>query len=595
MDFPATKGFVSQPSPAKTGIIPWLPVVVFMVTAALIRWHSGASPNYYLLAGSDGPYYPLQVRAMSEHFRLAMPDMPLLFFVAAALARALQFLHVASSDGNVLLAIRCTNSFLPPLAAIPVFLIGREFGGMGPFKNRLITYLVVAYSILNFSPVILFSNGVLQKNAVAVIWIFFFLYYALRVLRYGRQRDEWHGVLLLLLCALTHYGSAALLLLFSGIAALFWLIGHKAYLRLISPRTWVMIPAVILFALGLIAFFDAQRFHRLVSAPLNLFRAPVLLFALRGQPVVLTGYVLVNLLVVNLLALFAAIFLVRSRKQLDFADKSFTWALIVLALILSSPIIGLEYANRLFMMSYVPISIIYLFLFNRLRSGWVKAVPVLLLSLLTIFSIGSGMFDRLPVSITDSAFAEFRQINKSVPFTAQSVIFGRQDLRLLGSWVFRTKQAADYLFQVSDFDKYDGVYIIQQTSGSNLRAARFRQLDIPSGSLPVFTGNYFEVYRIPKGSGWNPGRGLPFWARARGKIVAIRADRGEGGSSAGRAGRIMLSTGEQVDFSKATTIELSGSGAGLAVGMEVEVSGNWEPFSLTVDAADISEVGRVTR
>jgi hypothetical protein len=296
---------------------------------------------------------------------------------------------------------------------------------------------------------------------------------------------------------------------------------------------------------------------------------------------VLAGYVLVNLIIVNLLALLALVLIIINRKKINGPDKVFALSLTVLSFILSSPLFGLEYANRLFMMSYIPISILYMFIFNEIRSGWIKVIPVLLFSCLTVFSIGSGVFDHLAVSITENAFSEFKQINRAVSFSQQSLITARQDLRLLGSWVFRTKESPDYLFADGDFDKYDAVYIIKQVDGNNLRAARYRQPDIPLNSLLVFKGNYFELYKLSKGAGWNSGGGKPL--RFSGKITDIRGD------------RLILSTGQSgntstVEVSKNTIIHLSRQGTKLSIGMYIEVWGNWEPFSLTVNAEAISEV-----
>jgi len=304
---------------------------------------------------------------------------------------------------------------------------------------------------------------------------------------------------------------------------------------------------------------------------------------LKGQNILLTGFTLVNLILVNLLALLATILIIKNRKQINGPDKVFALSLTAMSFILSSPLFGLEYANRLFMMSYFPLSVLYLFIFNEFKSGWLKIVPVVLLSFLVLFSIGTGVFDHRVMSITESAFSEFKQINRAVPFSQQSVIIARQDLRLLGSWVFRTRESPDYLFADGDFDKYDAVYILKQVDGNNLRAPRYRQPAIPSNALPVFKGSYFEVYRLSKGAGWNTGLARLPRARITGTIIGIRGD------------RLILSTGQDgntntVDISKNTIIRLSRPGATLSIGMPVEVWGNWEPFSLTVDAEAISEV-----
>jgi hypothetical protein len=370
-------------------------------------------------------------------------------------------------------------------------------------------------------------------------------------------------------------------MLFSVLSGSFWLVTHKGYFGPVARRKIAVIGSGFFFALCLIALFDLHRFERLLSAPLNLFRAPVLLFALKGQPMVLTGFILINLIIVNLLAILAVTLIIINRKKINGPDKVFALSLTILSFILSSPLYGPEYANRLFMLSYIPISILYLFIFNRLRPAWIKIIPALLFSCLTLFSIGNGVFNRLTVSITENAFAEFQQINRAVPFTPQSVIIGRQDLRLLGSWVFRTKESADYLFSAGDFDKYDAVYVIKQVNGNNLRSARYRQPDIPLNSVLVFKGNYFELYKISRDAGWNPGGGTPL--RVSGRIIDIRGD------------RLILSAGQDgnthtVEFSKNTIIHLSRQDTKLSIGMSVEVWGNWAPFSLTVNADAISEV-----
>jgi hypothetical protein len=486
-----------------TKILRWLPVGLFMIAAAMIRLHSSAAADYYLLAGSDGPYYPLQVRSMVEHFHLAMPDMPLLFIADGLLAKLLQLLHVASPEKCILLSIRLTNCFLPPLAAIPVFLIAKECQIKPSVGTSLLNYLIVAFSILNFTPLILFSNSVLQKNAAAVICIFFYLYFALRLLKYGRKKDVYYGLVTLLLCALTHYGSFAFLVLFSMLAGAFWLADGKGPFESVTRRKIAVILVGFIIVLCLVALFDAHRFVKLVSAPINLFRGPVLFFALKGQNLVLNGFTLVNLIIVNVLALLASVLLITARRRTIRPDKVFAGSLTAMAFIFSSPLFGLEYANRLFMMSYIPLSLLYLVIFNEFRSGWIKAIPVLLFSCLMVFAVGNGIFNRLTMSISEDAFAEFKQMDRAVPLNPRSLIIARQDLRLLGSWVFRTRGSADYLFTTRDFDKYDAVYIVKQIDGNNLRAARYRQPDIPPNSLLVFKGSYFELYKLSKSTGWN--------------------------------------------------------------------------------------------
>src|SRR4051812_45251463 len=115
------KALVKVPKPFFT----WLPVIVFIITAMGIRFWQNTSANY-LIVGGDGPYYPLQTRSMLEQFKLALPDMPLLFMMEALIAKALYLFNYSSQNDCVLMAVKLTDALLPALAAIPVFLISRE-------------------------------------------------------------------------------------------------------------------------------------------------------------------------------------------------------------------------------------------------------------------------------------------------------------------------------------------------------------------------------------------------------------------------------------------------------------------------------------
>ena len=153
-------------------IYTWIPVIVFMVTAVFIRWYRTAAAYHYLLAGSDGPYFPLQVRSLVEQGRLAFPDMPLLFVFGALVAKLFFFLHLGTIDECVLMAVRSIDTILPPLSAIPVFYIAKEFS-KEQGTIQLSHYALIAFSILSFTPLFLCSFQ-LQKNGLAVLFIFFY-------------------------------------------------------------------------------------------------------------------------------------------------------------------------------------------------------------------------------------------------------------------------------------------------------------------------------------------------------------------------------------------------------------------------------------
>ncbi|MEO7211046.1 MAG: hypothetical protein ABIY35_08865, partial [Chitinophagaceae bacterium] len=163
-------------------IISWLPVIACIIIAIAIRLYRTSTANHYLLAGSDGPYFPLQVKYLVDHSHLAFSDMPLLFTLGALFSKILYFLHIGTENECILLSVRFIDAFLPPLSAIPVFLIARVLTTKN-IKFSFAIYLMVAYSILNYTPLFIFSFQ-LQKNGLAVFFVFLYIYYIIKTLKY---------------------------------------------------------------------------------------------------------------------------------------------------------------------------------------------------------------------------------------------------------------------------------------------------------------------------------------------------------------------------------------------------------------------------
>lgn len=554
----------------KTNLIAWIPVILAMILAACSRFWTNSNVNY-LLIGGDGPYYPLQVRSMLEEQHLAFPDMPLLFIFEGLIAWVLDFFHANTYNGCIILASRLSDAIIPPLAAIPVFLIVKELNTPG-ITSRFLNYLLVYFALFNLTTSGAFSNG-LQKNAAAVVWIFFYFYFVIRLIKYEQKKDLYYLGLILLLCVLTHFGSFSLLIFFTGLIGIFWLMYHKQALISITWQKVAVTLSVLILFLLMIAYFDSGRFNRLISIPLKVFEFPVLLL-------MMSGYGIENFLsplhfiVGNPLALIALISLIIYRKKISKENKLIAWALVVATFFLVSPFLGLEWANRLYIMSYIPIVVVYLILFNSITSKWIRVIPVSFFILLIAISIMGIRANT--TCITQESYTEFAQIQQYVEFKENDVIIGRQDLRLLGSWEFRTKSIVDYLFKKEDFNKYHAVYVIRQLKGSNFSPGRFRgDARIPNNSIKVYSGECFELYQLKSSEGWRGGKGKP--SKARGKIISITPT------------QLVL----QNDKGFMRTVELTDQTVfktALKKEMSVEVWGNWKPFSLNVVAESIEEL-----
>ena len=182
--------------------------------------------------------------------------------------------------------------------------------------------------------------------------------------------------------------------------------------------------------------------------------------------------------------------------------------------------------------------------------------------------------------MSSQAYAEFKEIKNVVGSGKNTLIVGRQDLRLLSSWEFGSKGMAEYLFTVDELKNYDRVYLIRQIAGSHLNENSFVQAEVPAYSRKVFQGAYFELYDLRDIQAWRYGKGRPSFAA--GKV--LDGEKGRYRIANGLSGRI-----KTIQVSEKTKMQLLKTDGRLKKGMQVQVWGHYRPFGLTILAEVIEE------
>ena len=105
----------------------WLPIVAIIALAVTARaWLHLTTPY---VPGINGGYYPVQARSLIEHGVLGIPDMPLAFYLHAALASLLASVGGMAQAEAIIWAVKLCDSVLPPFAAWPVVCAGAALGG----------------------------------------------------------------------------------------------------------------------------------------------------------------------------------------------------------------------------------------------------------------------------------------------------------------------------------------------------------------------------------------------------------------------------------------------------------------------------------
>ena len=555
-------------------LISWLPVIAFIVIAIIIRLYRTSTANHYLLAGSDGPYFPLQVKFLLEHYHLAFSDMPLLFTLGALFSKILYFLHIGNENECILFSIRFIDVFLPPLSAIPVFLIAKELINKN-VKPTFASYLIVAFAILNFTPLFIFSFQ-LQKNGFAVFFVFLYIYYIIKTLKYENRSDIIKAIIVLILCALTHFGSFGILIFVTLIIFIFWIFSNNNKRNLLFTKKLLLVTATFGLIFSLIAFFDFTRFLRIVHLPLKIFEAPVILFALKGQNILFHGQRLIILVLTNLLAIQGIILILRNRSVMDKYKVIIGLSFAICSIFLSNPFLGLEWAKRLFTMAYIPLAVLYLIIFSTISSRWIKLPTAFAFLLLLFVSFISALFQKPEISISKEAFVEFQQLNNKISFKTNDVIVSRQDLRLLANWTFQTKGVSDYLLTKAEFDKYNSVYFINQINGTNPFNSDTRK-PIPNNYSIVYRGNYFEVYKIINNNNL-PTEPQKIFKGIRGTIVENSEN------------KLLVKDYKTGNIRTVLIKNIKQRLVNIRNGIKVEINGEWTPFSLTIDAETIKEI-----
>lgn len=221
-----------------------------------------------LVPGMNGAYYLVQTRALLTAGALGIPDLPLTFALQAALAKALQWLTGSDLESSIFLVVKLFDAIVPPLVALPVFLLGRAWSGRA---GRGAWLAVAAAAVVALGAPALSMVGDFQKNSLGLVWLAG-LIYALFAWKQHRTTGCGVAVLALLgLTGLTHIGvfGAALLLTATVFAA-----------GLLLPRgeaggarvrvAWPLVAgglAVAALAAGVVLWkFDPARVHRLVGA-----------------------------------------------------------------------------------------------------------------------------------------------------------------------------------------------------------------------------------------------------------------------------------------------------------------------------------------
>ena len=144
----------------------WLAATLVTLAAVAERaWLLFSTP---LVPGINGAYYLVQARALLEQGKLGIPDLPLTFWVDAALAKLIQLVSGTSLEASIILAVKLEDSILPALVALPVFALVRRWSSR--VGGGLWLPTCAALAVACGAPA-LGMVGDFQKNSLGLVWL----------------------------------------------------------------------------------------------------------------------------------------------------------------------------------------------------------------------------------------------------------------------------------------------------------------------------------------------------------------------------------------------------------------------------------------
>ena len=461
--------------------------LIALITVLVAGWILRAQVTvvHDLIPGVNGAYYLIQARAILHTGALGIPDFPLLFYLQAGLGAL--FSLFTPMNRAIFIAVRLTDTIIPVLIAVPVFLFVRAFYGAGKQRYTTIIGALSVGLIAVGNRGLLHMAGDFQKNAAALPLFLTFAFFLYLSLRNHRRRDIIVTLIFFCLTCLTHIGVAALALLFTGFVVMTDIISNKNYRQALVIVS--VLTASLSLSLGLVFLFDPERVVKLLAASFNpgkLFEGSLVStwaeIGFRIPPLDIDGIVLGN--VTGIIGLATAVLY---RKRMDHPTSNVLYAASLTALVFASPLIGRDLAQRLSLMAFVPGLIPLAFIVSRQR--WLAIFSLVTAVVLFVTTV-LGLTGNFQQTITPAAYAELQSFKKALP-GGNTMVIARHGLEWWAAWTMDTKVANKPEAVLNTWDTYDAVFFLEEINPD------------------AFTGGDFQHRHA------GPPAGLPFMHRPR--------------------------------------------------------------------------------
>ncbi len=431
-----------------------------------------------LIPGVNGGYYPLQVRSILNTGALGFADMPFLFYLDAALIKVASLFGLIISDNLTMFVVKIIDCISIPLLLLPLYKI---VSLSQPVTSKLFILSISAFCVLSFSPLVLTSD--LQKNALAITFLFGFVAY---LISYQYDKKIFKiilALLFLIITGLTHFGTFIFALFFLGLSVVFTF----------KRKSIIPLTMLIIFGLGIVALFDISRFNRLLTIGALIFEKPALINEVLKPPDILI--ILISLT----FAITGIIILIKNYAKLLIYQKAIMFSSIICLILLSFPMIDGDYLKRLSLFLFIPQTLLIIQMVSVINKKQLQILSIFLL-IITLLSVVAVVGHPKEAVLNDITYNDLKTLKSVITKDDSTIVIARHGLEWWTAWALHTNVGQDKAFNVYIPEKYKTVIFLTQISGfsPDYRLNPFREPQVPCNSKIIFTSVYFKAFTLNK-------------------------------------------------------------------------------------------------
>lgn len=448
----------------------WL-IIIFAVSTGIRLF---INFSHELIPGVNGGYYPLQVRSILENGHLEFSDMPLLFYLNAAIIKFMSLIGFPISDTLILNVVKIVDSISLPLLLFPLYRILRLIN-----PSEILQISILAFSVLSFSPLVLTSD--LQKNALAIVFVFVCIAYYIAYQVDIKKINLYLSISFLILSGLTHFGTFVF-----GLCFLLTMVFYTYRKKAIIPVTILLI-----ISLGIVFIMDSSRFNRLVSFWTVIFEKPAMINGMLQPP----DFLIILLSI--LIAIVGIVILKSKGSRLDPFQKAIIFACIICLFACSFPLLDAEYFKRLSLFLFIPQILLIIPMASIISIKRQKATSVFLFvfTFLSIIAVTGHLKEAV---IDKNAYSDLKKMQSVVENDNETIVIARHGLEWWSAWVLKTKVGQDKAIDKSLFEQYENIIILNQINGFSSEMARspFHEPFVPNDSELIYSSDFFKAFKI---------------------------------------------------------------------------------------------------